>query len=125
MTTINETQRKYLRKRMDEVAASKRRQIHESFTPLQIEWPGGSKVAYIEAKLLEAGLTWKVDKYTANSVWTDLDEERQASFDELEKAKQAKLREFNDVVNKALDDLILGSDSDEIRLVLQRLIDFN
>ena len=124
MSTINETQRKYLMKRMEDIKTAKMREIDNSIPfPAAVFPSDASKLDYIKKELERVGLDWEI-RY-AGYVTTNLDKQWMAEGAERSAKIGEKKKEYNKLHDKTLDSIILGTDAEAINAALQVLTDFN
>lgn len=118
MSSINETQRKYLRKRLEEIKAEKTQEIRLTVVPPNLDIVDKDKK--IEALLAKVGLTTRYPHYI------QLPEEQEYTKQQEDcKAKaQEEIKRLTAVYNSVMDEIIMGSDSEQLKTAVDKLANF-
>ena len=120
MPNINETQRRYLKQRLQQAYDAKKKEIlNKPASP----FPGPSdKLDFIQSELTRVGLDWKVNY----PHYIELPQDRayqQAVVETGEKYK-AKIGELTALYNSLMDKIMLGTDAQELTAALETLTNF-
>jgi hypothetical protein len=120
MPNINETQRKYLRTRLEAAYQRKQKEIRK--LPDNPFPDRESKLKRIQDELRRVGLEWEV----TNSYCIHLPEEKahELRLKASENAYDAKLKELRALYDSLMDKIMLGTDAQELAVALETLNNF-
>ena len=122
--SINETQRKYLRIRLDAIHSQKAKEINDAAV-VPSPWTKTSKAEYVQKLLSENGLSLKLGKYGADYITTDLDTQHEAATNAAMTQAKTRRDSLKALYNKVMDDIILGDDADVLRTAIDSLSNFS
>ena len=124
MANINETQRKYLMKRVEDIKQSKFSQMNIEASRAHTALSSEERVAYMKKELARVGLgDWVVNKY--GNIELPLDRELRERNKEVTDSLQIRKQEFNKQAGAVLDKIILGDDAESLSAMLESLNNFN
>lgn len=123
MSTINETQRKYLSKRLESLGASKRNEILKAYTLAPLWRDSNEKADYVNAEFARVGLAMSAGRYV-DYLTTPRDIEYKERLAAVGLLLFARLKELSALQNKIMDDLMLGGDAEILREAIDSLGNF-
>ncbi len=122
MSTINETQRKYLRQRLESLFEQKARDI-KAAEPVEAPWKSTKdKASFVHSEFARVGLDF-TSTY-AEYITTPKDVEYQQKLKESGERVAARMLELRNLKNSLMDDIVLGSDAEALRTAIDSLNNF-
>lgn len=137
MSTLNETQRKYIRTRLAELLKQKRTEIQGTSTkPFKYYDPydqtskavtaAQQEIEDLNAQFEAAGIDVTIHNSSALMfIETPASKTRRKEVEDKAKAMQDKLAELQKLYDSLMDDVMLGNDADSLKSALEKLASFS
>lgn len=127
MSTVTEVQRKYIRQRLTELKNSKQGEINSKYQAvLNRGYKNSEEFAqrkdYILSELKRVGLDWTFNEW--GEFVTPRDRERLEKTEIVAELRVSKSKELTALFNSLLDEVMLGTNTEELSRVLAALNDF-
>ena len=127
MSTITDVQRKHIRQRLTELKKSKQVEINSKYQAVpNREYKNSEEFThrkdYILSELKRVGLDWTFNEW--GELVTPRDRERLEKIELVAELRISKSKELTTLFDSLLDEVMLGTDTEELSRVLAALNDF-